>query len=112
HPDLAHNGEVALGTMRAIDHPNVRINYDTGNVYYYNEGVDGVAELRKILEYVGAVHLKDTSGGYRAWNFPALGQGVVNFPEIFRLLNGRGFYGPFTMELEGIQGETLDEAAT
>jgi L-ribulose-5-phosphate 3-epimerase len=112
HPDLAQNGDVALETMQAIGHRHVGINYDTGNVYYYNQGVDGVAELRKILDHVAGVHLKDTNGGYRAWNFPTLGQGVCNFPEIFRLLNARGFYGPFTLELEGIEGENLDEAQT
>jgi L-ribulose-5-phosphate 3-epimerase len=112
HPDLAQNGDVALETMRAIDHPHVRINYDTGNVYYYNRGVDGVAELGKILDYVGAVHLKDTIGGYETWNFPTLGQGLIDFPAVFRILNDRGFVGPFTLELEGIRGEALDEAAT
>jgi sugar phosphate isomerase/epimerase len=110
HPDLAHNGDVALETMRGVDHPHVRINYDTGNVYYYNRGVDGVAELRKILDYVAAVHLKDTSGEYETWNFPTLGQGVCDFPEIFRLLNAHGFHGPFTLELEGVRGEELTEA--
>jgi L-ribulose-5-phosphate 3-epimerase len=112
HPDLAQNGDVALETMRAIEHPHVRINYDTGNVYYYNQGVDGLAELRKILDYVGAIHLKDTNGAYETWNFPTLGQGVVDFPAVFRLLNGRGFFGPFTLELEGIRGEALDEVGT
>jgi sugar phosphate isomerase/epimerase len=112
HPDLAHNGDIALQTMRAIDHPGVRINYDTGNVYYYNEGIDGIVELRKILDYVAAVHLKDTSGAYRTWHFPTLGQGVCDFPALFRLLNGRGFYGPFTLELEGIRDENLDEVQT
>jgi sugar phosphate isomerase/epimerase len=112
HPDLAQNGDVALETMHAVDHPHVRINYDTGNVYYYNQGIDGVAELRKILDFVGAVHLKDTNGDFETWNFPTLGQGVVDFPALFHLLSGHGFTGPFTLELEGIRGENLDEAGT
>ena len=65
--------------------------------------------MNKVINYIGAVHLKDTNGGFREWYFPALGEGVVKFPEIFRILNTRGFYGPWTMELEGIQGETLTE---
>lgn len=110
HPDLAMNGDQALATMRAVDHPHVRINFDTANVYFYNQNVTAVGELQKILDYVASVHLKDTTGGYQEWNFPALGTGVVDFPEIFGMLNYRGFRGPFTMELEGTKGVVRSEA--
>lgn len=109
HPDLITNGDIASRTMRAVAHPNVGINFDTANIYYYNEGADSVTELRKVLPYVFSVHLKDTNGKPRTWYFPTLGQGVVDLPEIFRLLLERGFRGPFTMELEGIEGENLTE---
>jgi inosose dehydratase len=109
HPDLITNGDVASQTMRAIAHPNVGINFDTANIYYYNEGTDSVTELRKVLDHVFSVHLKDTNGKPRTWYFPTLGQGVVDFPAIFQLLLDRGFRGPFTMELEGIEGENLTE---
>jgi sugar phosphate isomerase/epimerase len=69
-----------------------------------------VGELEKLADYVAAVHLKDTNGGYKAWHFPSLGSGVVDFPEIFRRMDARGFTGPYTMELEGVQGVELDEA--
>ncbi len=110
HPDLVSNGDVAAETMKAVDHPRVGVNYDTANVYYYNRGVDGVEELKKIVDYVVSVHLKETNGQYQDWHFPALGRGIVNFPEIFSVLNARGFTGPFTLELEGIKGVELDEA--
>lgn len=110
HPDLMSNGQVGRATIEAISHPNVRVNFDTANIYYYNENVDTVEELKKVIEYVAAVHLKDTNGKYKTWHFPALGEGIVDFPEIFRLLNARGFTGPFTMELEGVEGVELDEA--
>jgi sugar phosphate isomerase/epimerase len=112
HPDLITNGQVALETMQGVNHPNVRVNYDTANIHFYNQNVDSVEELRKILSYVGSVHLKDTNGGYRAWHFPAFGKGIVDFKAIFGLLNGRGFYGPFTMEIEGVEGENLNEEQT
>jgi len=69
------------------------------------QGIDGIEELKKVLEYVEGVHLKDTDGGYKSWHFPALGQGIVDFPTVFRLLNERGMCGPFTIEIEGIGGE-------
>jgi L-ribulose-5-phosphate 3-epimerase len=109
HPDLITNGDVALETMRAVDHPHVRVNFDTANVYFYSQGIDGVAELRKAAQYVAAVHLKDTDGGYRHWHFPALGRGIVNFREVFGVLDEAGFNGPYTLEIEGIEGEEPTE---
>ena len=107
HPDLITNMDVALETMKGVDHPNVRVNYDTANIYYYNEGINGVEELKKILDYVEAVHLKETNGALKTWYFPTFGdeQGIVQWAEIFGLLNGRGFTGPFTMEIEGCEGD-------
>ncbi|MDA1190965.1 MAG: TIM barrel protein, partial [Candidatus Poribacteria bacterium] len=81
HPDLITNGDVAKATMQGVNHPNIRVNWDTANVYFYNAGIDGVVEMNKVINYIGAVHLKDTNGGFREWYFPALGEGVVKFPE-------------------------------
>ena len=109
HPNLANNGDVALETMNSINHPCIGINFDTANVHYHtNRKIDTVEEIQKILGYIKAVHLKDTMGGYHAWQFPTLGEGIINFKSVFELLNGNGFNGPFTLELEGIEGEDLD----
>lgn len=109
HPDLISNAEVTLQTMRAVDHPNVRVNFDTANVYFYNRGIDGVAELEKVIGFIAAIHLKETDGGYRSWHFPALGRGVVNFKRTFDLLDKAGFEGPCTLEIEGIGEEKPTE---
>lgn len=110
HPDLITNGDVACQTMRAIGHPRIRVNFDTANIYFYNEKRTAVAELKKVIDYVAAVHIKDTPGGYQTWDFPTLGTGVVDFPSIFQRLNQQGFAGPFTIELEGTKGQERDEA--
>lgn len=111
HEPYGHNAAVAIQTMEDLDHPNVGMNFDTANIYYYNHDVDGVEELRKLLDYVVSVHLKDTPGGYHDHNFPVLGEGIVDFPETFRLLGETGFRGPYTLELEGplTSGKDLDE---
>jgi L-ribulose-5-phosphate 3-epimerase len=109
HPDLMTNAEVALQTMRAVDHPHVRMNFDTANLYFYNRGIDCVEQLRKVVRYVAAVHLKDTDGGYRHWHFPALGEGIVDFAGLFEVLDQAGFDGPCTLEIEGIEGEEKTE---
>jgi len=111
HPDLCENGAKGAATMAAVAHPAVGINYDTANVYYYNEGIDTVEEVAKEARYVVSVHLKDTMGGYHDGNFPDFGKGVVDFAGVFRVLNGVGFSGPFTMELEGAGTTSSDPAA-
>jgi sugar phosphate isomerase/epimerase len=109
HPDLVTNGDVALQTMRDLNHPHVRVNFDTANVYYYNHDVDAVAELGKIVDYVASMHIKDTGGGFESWDFPGIGEGVVDFPAALRLLRDHGFQGPLTLEIEGVKGEDLSE---
>lgn len=109
HPDLVTNAEVALQTMQGVDHAHVRLNFDTANIHFYNQDVDCVAQLRKVVQYVASVHLKDTDGGYRHWHFPALGEGVVDFPQVFTVLDAAGFHGPCTLEIEGIEGEQKTE---
>ena len=108
HPDLVENAKNSRTTMEAVNHPNIRVNFDTANIYYYNEGCSAVDDLRDSVEFVASVHLKDSSGKYRTWDFPALGQGVVDYPGVFQIMSDRGFPGPFTMELEGTEGVMLD----
>ena len=101
HPDLCQNAANMLETMGAVDHPWVGVNYDTANVYYYNEGIDTVAELTQAGEYVRGVHLKETHGGFHDGNFPVFGEGIVDFAAIDRVLNDSSYKGPLVMELEG-----------
>lgn len=112
HPDLGANADAHLETMRQINHPNVRVNFDTGNITFYNKGTDAVTELKKIIDYVATVELKDHNGQYMDWNFPVLGKGVVNFPAVLKVLEKHGFRGPITMEVEGVQGVTMTETQT
>ncbi|MHB0877720.1 MAG: sugar phosphate isomerase/epimerase family protein, partial [Anaerolineae bacterium] len=105
HPPLVTNAGVGLETLRDLSHPNIRINWDTGNIYYYNEGIDGEAELEKVAAYVGHVHLKDCRKGHREWFFPALGDGIVDLGRVRRILADAGFTGPYSIEIEGVAGE-------
>lgn len=109
HPDLITNASAALATMHGVSHSSVRINYDTANIYFYNQNVDAADELARIVPYVASLHLKETDGGYQSWNFPALGRGIVPFERVFEILDAAGFSGPCTLEIEGIEGETKTE---
>ncbi len=106
HKGPTQNAEAMLSLMEALDHPSVRLNFDTGNIAYYNRGVDPVDELEKVKHRVRNVHLKDNRGGFGDWYFPALGRGgAVDFRRVREVLDGVGFNGPYTIEIEGIEGE-------
>ncbi len=110
HPPYCENAEGMLRTMNAVDHPNLRVNFDTANIFYYNEGLDSADELERVVDYVASVHLKDTDGGFKSAQFPVLGKGVVQFERIFATLETAGFAGPLTLELEGPLMRDLDAA--
>jgi len=112
HPDLGTNGDVHLETMRAIDHPYVGVNFDTGNITYYNRDRNAVDELKKIIDFVATVEFKDHNGEFETWVFPPLGQGQVDFPGVLRVLQEHRYTGPVTLEFEGTKGVELDEAQT
>ena len=109
HPDLGTNGDVHVETMRWIDHPNVRVNFDTGNVTFYNHDTDAATELAKCIDYVATVEFKDHDGRFETWNFPAVGKGVVDFPAVMKILRDHHYAGPITMEVEGIHGVEMSE---
>jgi len=106
HKGPTQNAEAMLALMDEVDHPRVRLNFDTGNIAYYNRGVDPADELEKVKDLVRNVHLKDNRGGFEDWYFPAVGDGgSVDFARIRGILDGVAFAGPYTIEIEGIGGE-------
>jgi len=106
HRGPTQNAQAMLSLMAAIDHPQVRLNFDTGNIAYYNQGADPCDELEKVKHLVRNVHLKDNRGGFEDWYFPAVGDGgAVDFRRVRELLDSVGFAGSYTIEIEGIGGE-------
>jgi inosose dehydratase len=106
HKGPTQNATAMLALVDEVDHPNVRLNFDTGNIAYYNRGADPSAELERVKHLVRNVHLKDNRGGFEDWYFPALGEGgAVDFVHVREILDNAGFTGPYTIELEGIGGE-------
>ncbi len=101
HLDLCHNAAAMLETMEGVNHPWVGVNFDTANLYYYNEAIDAVDQARKAGAHVRGMHLKDTFGGFREGNFPVLGEGIVNFAAVDQVLTAAGYQGAYCMELEG-----------
>ena len=104
HPDLCENGTKAAETLSAINHPALAWNCDAANLYYYNENIDAVEEVKKAARFIRSLHAKDTMGGFHDPSFPNLGEGIVDYAGIGEVLRSVGFSGPYTLELEGIAG--------
>ena len=106
HKGPTQNAEAMLRLMNELDHSHLRLNFDTGNIAYYNKGVDPADELEKVKHLVRNVHLKDNRGGFEDWYFPALGDGgAVDFARVRRILDSEDFAGAYTLEIEGILDE-------
>ncbi len=107
HGHAHGTGEVLAQIVRLVNHPRVKINYDTANVIFYGD-VDPAQDLAACVGDVAYLHLKDKGGERTVWDFPALGQGKVDFPRIFELLNAAGNESPFSVEIEFTQAGAGD----
>ena len=56
------------------------------------------------MPYLANVHLKDHRGGKGDWDFPAPGDGTVDFAARARDPRGGGYAGPLSVEIE-FQGD-------
>ncbi len=99
HGTLTSTGKKSLGLIRKVNHPNVKINYDTGNSLYF-AGTSPYEDLMEALPEVAHIHLKDKIGGRRVWNFPPIGTGEIDFRRILDSLSTANFSGPMSIEIE------------
>lgn len=99
HGHVHGTGAVLSDIVRRVGSKRVRINYDTANVVFYG-GVDPCRDLAACVESVGYLHLKDKRGAQAEWNFPALGQGDIDFPRLFDVLKKADNESPFSIEIE------------
>jgi sugar phosphate isomerase/epimerase len=114
HPDRM---EEMLGF---VDSPLLRMNMDTGNTFI--AGQDPVAFLKRFIDKVSHVHIKDVSeslaravrGGQTgiAVSHCALGEGVnaSNIRECLNLLLDQGYDGNLSIECEGQGGPMIEKS--
>jgi sugar phosphate isomerase/epimerase len=87
HGDLLDREEQILTFIRDVDDPAIRVNYDTGNAWYYARGcIDPVAELALLAPLVAHVHVKSpmVTAGVLRW--VALGEGELDLARIGHVL--------------------------
>lgn len=93
------NGNILKEIVNLVGNPRVKINYDTANAIFYG-GVNVADDLRNCADQVAYMHLKDKVGQQKEWNFPALGDGEIDFSEIFEILKENENRCPFSIEIE------------
>lgn len=93
------DGKILKEIVRLVDSPRVKINYDTANAVFYG-GVNVTEDLAGCVDEVAYMHLKDKAGEQKEWNFPALGEGNVDFPAVFEILKENKNQCPFSVEIE------------
>ena len=103
HGDIMASGARTLPLLERIGHPRVKVAYDTGNCEFYGD-VKAVDDLAPIVPYLANVHLKDHRGGKAVWDFPAPGDGTIDFAAVLGILEAGGYRGPLSVEVE-FQGE-------
>jgi L-ribulose-5-phosphate 3-epimerase len=111
HGELMASGERSAPLLDRIGHPAVKVNYDTANVEFYS-GVRAEDDLPAIADRVAHVHLKDMRGEQGEWDFPAIGEGHVDFARVIQILRDAGFLGPYSVEVEftgGVPWPPLNE---
>lgn len=98
HGEWCNNGKIGAEIIKKINNQNIKLNYDTANVIFFGN-VRPEDDLPYALPYTGYIHLKDSGNGKtKEWNFPALGEGVIDFDKIFEML--KKFDGPASVEIE------------
>ena len=104
------SGKIVKEVTDAVASPLVSVNYDTANAIFYG-GVDLAQDLEDCIDSIGYMHVKDKAGERTEWNFPALGEGAVDFPMIFEKLDRAGNNCPLSVEIEFTQHGPKDLAA-
>ena len=99
HGGLLATGMISQDLVKRIGKKNVGINYDAGNVIFYG-ATDPQGDLPGSVGSVVHVHAKDKIGGPGVWNFPAVGTGEIDYVKLFKVLDGAGFKGPVSVEVE------------
>jgi sugar phosphate isomerase/epimerase len=99
-----HGSEYGTGSslrnvVEKVGSDLVGVTYDTGNALFYG-GKLCHEEIRECYDIVKFVHLKDKIGGPKEWNFPAVGKGGLKIAEFIDFLNGKGYKGPYSAEIE------------
>ncbi len=99
--DFSFRVERFLRIFEQIEPTEVRLNFDFANPLM--TGADPVALLQRVVHKVHHVHAGDRLPG--EYQHSVLGEGMVPFPELLRLLHAHGYTGCLSIEDGQTQGD-------
>lgn len=99
HGNNFATGQNVIALLKKVNLPNVRLNYDTGNVVFYG-ATEPYDDLDASTGSILGIHLKDKSGAQNEWNFPAVGRGDLDFDRILKILKKNGCKVALSIEIE------------
>ncbi|MCL5097967.1 MAG: sugar phosphate isomerase/epimerase [Candidatus Omnitrophica bacterium] len=120
HGYFTTNPDTMAEMLAFVDSPWLKMNMDTGNTFI--AGRDPAAFLKRFLDKVSHVHIKDVSeslaravrGGQTgiAVSHCALGDGVNadNIRECLKILRNSGYRGVLSIECEGQSGPMIEKS--
>jgi len=102
---LCHDYYSTQELFRQLDSPWLGINLDPSHLTLYRNDVQWV--IRQWAERIKHVHLKDVMGRVgipgQDFMFPLLGEGLVQWSDFFRALDGIGYKGFLSVEFESFE---------
>lgn len=96
HGGISGSSSEILNVLKEVNHPNFSIWYDAGNIVYYT-GKDPVSEIVPIAHHITGFCAKDC-GKMKGDVMIQFGDGIVDFPAVFRQLKSARFRGPVMIE--------------
>lgn len=98
--NIIEAGRSGAQVIKRMGSDYVKFNYDFGNLMsQYREDVLPEEDFLHVLNDTVHLHVKDTRRVDNGWEFPAIGQGDIDFKSIFSELEQRGLDLPLCLEV-------------
>ncbi len=111
--NLIEAGRSGAEVMRRFASPHVKFNYDFGNLMsQFRHDVMPEEDLAHVIDHTVHLHLKDSRRTAVGWEYPAIGDGDIDFEAIFADLHERGIDLPMCLEVPVTMTRDLYGAAT
>lgn len=92
-------GKILKELIAPLNSDTIFVAYDTANAIFYGD-VDPVEDLKASVDAVKYVHIKDKASAKDVWDFPALGEGYVQFEDFIEVLEENHNDSPLSIEIE------------
>jgi len=87
---IGRSADQQLAMIEAVGSPDLGVYYDVGNADY--QSFDGIAEMKRLGKHIFQIHVKEIGA--------EMGEGKLDFGEIFDTIQGIGFDGYLVLETE------------